>query len=78
MLRLKHFREERSVRREENNKATGNRQQPREMLSIDTGLFHSNIRGIHPFQLNKLFLLHFPIILSSKLFQYWPGFNLKL
>ena len=27
--------------------------QSREILSMDTGPFHSNIHGIHPFQLNK-------------------------
>ena len=28
-------------------------QQSREILSMDTGPFHSNIHGIQPFQLNK-------------------------
>jgi hypothetical protein len=29
-------------------------QQSREILSMDTGPFHSNIHGIQPFQLNKV------------------------
>jgi hypothetical protein len=30
-------------------------QQSREILSMDTGPLHSNIHGIQPFQLNKVF-----------------------
>ena len=29
-------------------------QKSREILSMDTGPFHSNIHGIHPFQLNNV------------------------
>jgi hypothetical protein len=69
MLRLKHFGKERSARRgvgERRERGVGERekeekrlQQSREILSMEKYQI-SNIHGIHPFQLNKIFLLTMP------------------
>ena len=43
-------------------------QQSREILSMDTGPFHSNIHGIQPFQLNKYFFNSYSYSFSSNRF----------
>jgi hypothetical protein len=42
-------------------------QQSREILSMDTGPFHSNIHGIRPFQLNKLLYI---CLTTNKIFSF--------